>query len=143
MDFIVFCGLVRCIFATIMFSYDIVCQWWRNLAKHVKTLPPRMQIDPTVLNSATKVLPKFHEYNHGYSCQAQYSINITRHAGRTNGEDPERFWRYMNPSSMSTKEMGEGSREDTIDDFGRSYNFRKITRFGTCTIIKLLLSFSY
>ncbi|KAF7967413.1 hypothetical protein HWV62_34385 [Athelia sp. TMB] len=130
MDFIVFCGLVRCILEMLWLSYDIVCQWWRNLAKRVKTLPARMQVDPKIINSAKKVLPKFHEYNHGYSCQTRFSINITRHAGRTNGEDPERLWGYMNSASMSTKEMGEGSREDTLDDFGRFYNFRKITRFG-------------
>lgn len=96
----------------------------------METLPEYMQVDADILNSATKVLPKFHEYNHGYSCQVQFSLNITRHAGRTNGEDPERWWRYSNPASMSTKEMGEGSREDTLDDFARSYNFRKITGFG-------------
>ncbi|KAF7965909.1 hypothetical protein HWV62_40974 [Athelia sp. TMB] len=129
-DFIVFCGLVRTILFSLWFSYDIACQWSRNLLKRVLTLPERMRVSPTVLKSATKVLPKFHEYNHGYSCQTQYSLNITRHAGRTNGEDPERWWSYVNPASMSTKEMGEGSREDTLDDFARSYNFRKITGFG-------------
>lgn len=130
MDFIVFCGLVRCIVLTIWFSYDIVCQWSRNLVRRVATLPPRMQIDPDILNASKKVLPKFHEFNHGYKCQVQYSLNITRHAGRMNCEDPERWWGYSNATSMSTKEMGEGSREDTLDDFARSYNFRKITGFG-------------
>ncbi|KAF7982533.1 hypothetical protein HWV62_28158 [Athelia sp. TMB] len=129
-DFIVFCGLVRTILFGLWFSYDIACQWSRNLLKHVLTLPERMQIAPDILKSATKVLPKFHEYNHGYSCQTEYSLNITQHAGRTNAEDPERWWSYINPASMSTKEMGEGSREDTLDDFARSYNFRKITGFG-------------
>lgn len=130
MDFIVFCGLVRCIIVALWLSYDIVCQWSRNLEKRVKTLPTHMQIDAKILKSAKKTLPKFHEYNHGYSCQTKYSLNITRHAGRINGEDPERVWRFLNPTSMSTKEMGEGSREDTLDDFARSYNFHKITGFG-------------
>ncbi|KAF7976045.1 hypothetical protein HWV62_7952 [Athelia sp. TMB] len=136
-DFIVFCTLVRCIVELLWFSYDIVCQWWRNLSKRVQTLPERMQLNPDILRSAKKVLPKFHEYNHGYSCQTQYSLNIIRYAGRTNGEDPERWWRYSNPTSMSTKEMGEGSREDTLDDFARSYNWRKITGFGCFYPIKL------
>ncbi|KZP28679.1 hypothetical protein FIBSPDRAFT_728847 [Athelia psychrophila] len=131
MDYIVFCGLVRCILLTLWFSYDIVCQWSRNLVRRVETLPLHMQVDPNILNEAKKTLPKFHEFNHGYNCQAEYSLNITRHAGRMNGEDPERWWSYVNPASMSTKEMGEGSREDTLDDFARSYNFRKIAGFGT------------
>ncbi|KZP18442.1 hypothetical protein FIBSPDRAFT_893441 [Athelia psychrophila] len=105
MDYIVFCGL-----------------WSRNLVRRVETLPLHMQVDPNILNKA-KTLPKFHEFNHGYNCQAEYSLNITRHAGRMNGKDPERC--------MSTKEMGEGSREDTLDNFARSYNFHKIAGFGT------------
>lgn len=89
-----------------------------------------MHIDADVLKSSAKVLPKFHEYNHGYSCQTEYSLNITHHAGRMEGEAPERWWRYGNPTSMSTKEMGEGLREDTLDDFARSFNHRKIVGFG-------------
>lgn len=129
-DFIVFCGLVRCVFAMLWLSYDIICQWSRNLAIRVQTLPPRMQINPDILKSVKTVLPKFHEYNHGYSCQTEYSINISRHTGRLEGECPEQWWSYGNPISMSTKEMGEGSREDTLDDLARSYNFRKIVGFG-------------
>lgn len=135
MDFIVFCGLVRAIIVALWFSYDIICQWSRKLLQRNTQLPMHMQVDPAILEDAKKTLPKFHEYNHGYSCQTKYAVNITRHTGRTNNEDPERFWAYCNPASMSTREMGEGSREDTLDDLARSYNFRKITRFGMYTIL--------
>lgn len=130
MDFITFCGLVRTVLVMLWFSYDIICQWSRKLLARNKQLPAHMQVDPAILEESKKTLPKFHEYNHGYSCQTKYSVNITRHTGRTNNEDPERFWAYANPASMSTREMNEGSREDTLDDLARSYNFRKITRFG-------------
>lgn len=134
MDFITFCGLVRAVIVMLWFSYDIICQWSCNLLQRNTQLPPLMQVDPTILEASKKTLPKFHEYNHGYSCQTKYAVNITRHTGRTNNEDPERFWAYANPASMSTREMGEGSREDTLDDLARSYNFRKIIRFGTSSI---------
>jgi hypothetical protein len=47
-----------------------------------------------------------------------------------NGEDPERWWAHINPVSMSTREMGPGSRTDTINDHALAWNWRKITNFG-------------
>lgn len=99
---------MQAIIGTLWFSYNIICQWFRKLLERNKQLPLHMQVDPTVLEELKKMLPKFHEYNHGYSCQTKYAVNITRHTGRTNNEDPEQFWAYSNPASMSMREMGEG-----------------------------------
>lgn len=130
MDFIVFAGLAGVFLLALIFSYDIICQWSRNLATRNHQLPTYMQVEPTRLHTARMVLPKFHEYNHGTSCQTKYSLNIIRYSAQMNGEDPEHLWAFMNPASMSTWEMSSGAREDTLDDFARSYNFCKITGFG-------------
>lgn len=75
---------------------------------------------------ATYLVPKFHLYAHQTDCQINYSFNLTPGVGRTDGEAPERGWAAMNPVASSTKEMGPGSRRDTLDDHFRDYNWRKI-----------------
>ncbi|KAF8995521.1 hypothetical protein BDZ89DRAFT_920324, partial [Hymenopellis radicata] len=55
----------------------------------------------------------------------QYSFNTTPKVGRTDGEAPERGWAASNGAAASTKEMGPGSRLDTLDDHFGDQNWRK------------------
>ncbi len=130
MDFIVFSSLVGTILTALTFSYDIICQWSRKLKERIGQLPTYMQLPTSFLNTATFVIPKLHIHGHGKSCQTQYSLNFLKYSARTNGEDPERWWAHINPVSMSTREMGPGSRHDTIDDHAAAWNWRKITGLG-------------
>lgn len=57
--------------------------------------------------------------------------DLTPGVGRTDGESPERGWAAMNPVASSTKEMGPGSRRDTLDDHFGDYNWRKVTSLRT------------
>jgi hypothetical protein len=127
MNFIVFSSLIGSLFSLLVFSYDIACQWSRNLQTRMKQLPLEMQVD---LTQAKFLIPKFHIYAHLLSCQTRFSFNFLRYSAETNGEDPERWWAHINPVSMSTKEMGPGARLDTIDDHAGAWNWRKITRMG-------------
>jgi len=129
MDFILMytlMGVITCL----MLSYDIICQWFRNLQKRIPQFPPSMQIPVRKFLSIKYVIPKFHIYGHGNSCQYRFSLNFLKFSARTNGEEPERWWSYINPVSMSTKEMTPGSRTDVIDDHAAAWNFRKIVGFG-------------
>jgi hypothetical protein len=130
MDFIVFSSLVGTLISFIIFSYDIVCQWSRNIQKRHRSLPFSVRLPENVLRSAKFVIPKFHIYGHGTQCQAKYSLNFLKYSARTNGEEPERWWAHINPVSMSTREMGPGSRHDTIDDHAAAWNWHKITGLG-------------
>ena len=130
MDFIFFSAILGTFLLALTISYDICCQWSRKLTKRMPQLPPFMQISQNRLRSAKLVLPKFHIYNHGIKCIINYSLNFLRWSAASDLEDPERWWAHINPVSMSTKEMSEGSRHDTIDDHARSWNWRKITGFG-------------
>jgi Kyakuja-Dileera-Zisupton transposase len=130
MDFIIFYTLIGTVLQLILFSYDIVCQWHRNLAKRLPQLPEVMRISLEQLQSARYVVPKFHIYAHGLLCQTRFSLNFLPFMARIDGEDPERWWAHINPVSMSTKEMGPGARLDTIDDHAGAWNWRKITGLG-------------
>ena len=131
MDFILLFSLIGTVFwQHLLFSYDIVCQWFRNLKKRMAQFPDYMQIPMAQLNNIAFVIPKFHIYGHGLAGQTKFSLNFLRWMAEMNGEDPERWWAHINPISPSTKEMGPGSRCDTIDDHAAAWNWQKITGLG-------------
>jgi hypothetical protein len=130
MDYIVLSTLMDTKLPLLTLSYDIACQWSRNLKKRVTQFPEKMQLSPSVLHTIKFVIPKFHIYGHGRNCQTRFSLNFLPYSARTNGEEPERWWAHINPISMSTREMTAGSRHDTIDDHAGSWNWRKITNLG-------------
>jgi hypothetical protein len=80
MDFIVFSTLVGAVFTSLILSYDIMCQWSRNLATRIPQLPSYMQISTRTIESMKKVIPKLHIYGHGRSCQTKYSLNYLEHS---------------------------------------------------------------
>ncbi|KLO14505.1 hypothetical protein SCHPADRAFT_826309, partial [Schizopora paradoxa] len=118
-------------------SYDIACQWHRNLASRCEALPEHVSFDPVTVD-LEYVIPKFHISAHGSKCQGKFSLNFRRYMGRTDGENIERGWAWMNPASLSTREMGPGSRADTLDDQWGAFNFATLTRLGECVISRRL-----
>jgi hypothetical protein len=118
--------------ASLTLSYDIACQWSRNLKKRISQFPVEMQLSTSLVDSIKFVIPKFHIYGHGRQCQTKFSLNYLPHSARTNGEEPERWWAHINPISMSTREMTAGARHDTIDDHAGAWNWRKIVNLGMC-----------
>ncbi|KAF9500747.1 hypothetical protein BDN71DRAFT_1567169, partial [Pleurotus eryngii] len=126
MDYLYFSSIRNHSPATCVVSYDIVCQWTRKLGARAMAYPNGV-VDPNFHQTGiTYLIPKFHIYAHRDECQYKYSFNFTPHVGRTDGESPERGWAAMNPVSSSTKEMGPGSRRDTLDDHFGDYNWRKV-----------------
>ncbi|KAG6873723.1 hypothetical protein C0992_008445, partial [Termitomyces sp. T32_za158] len=83
------------------------------------------------------LVPKFHLMAHIQKCQVDYSFNFTPHVGQTDGEAPERGWAAVNAVSNSTKEMGPGSRHDTLDDHFGDYNWRKIMTLSSTFVRKV------
>lgn len=112
MDYFVLSSLNQNPPKRVVISYDIACQWSRNLNSRVAIYPPSRF--PTL--DVVYLVPKFHLPAHVPECQVRYSFNLTRHVGRTDGEAPERGWAAINAAASSTKEMGPGSRRDTLDD---------------------------
>lgn len=129
-DFVVLSTLKDSTFRRLVLSYDICCQWSANLKERVATFPEDMRLSDADFSLIKFVIPKFHLYGHGTSCQVKYSLNYLPWSAETDGEDPERWWSHINPVAMSTKIMGPGSRQDTIDDHAASWNWRKIVDFG-------------
>ncbi|KAF8183500.1 hypothetical protein K438DRAFT_1907965 [Mycena galopus ATCC 62051] len=110
-------------------SYDIACKWWKKLKGRVKVLPATICLK-IVLALLRFVVPKMHIGGHNIDCQATYSLNLVPGSAQTDGEGIERPWAHIGGVGTSTKEMGPGSREDTLNGHWGSWNWQKIVGLG-------------
>ncbi|KAG0703197.1 hypothetical protein DFH29DRAFT_981987 [Suillus ampliporus] len=110
-------------------SYNIACQWSKNLWTRMSTFPQQYHLDH---NSKTVsfLVPKFHLPTHILSCQTTYSFNFIKGVGQMDGEAPERGWADINPIATSTHEMGPGLRRDTLDNHFNDWNWKKVCSMG-------------
>ena len=132
MDYILLSALAPLLVASVFVSYDIACQFKLKFDERVDKLPPEIQLPPNV--EFEWGIPKCHCPMHKVSCQAPHSLNFKNGVGRTDGEGIERSWSELNRVANSTKEMGPGSRHDTLDDHIGHHNFRKYVGLGTFTV---------
>jgi hypothetical protein len=128
MDYLFFSSLIGITILSIVASYDIACQWFRNFWTRMAEMPAAMKLAPGV--KVQFKVPKFHLPAHVKKCHAPFSFNFTKWVGRTDGEGVERNWAWLNMIARSISVMGPGAREDTIDDFCGYANWRKTVKFG-------------
>ncbi|KAF8145475.1 hypothetical protein K438DRAFT_1630027 [Mycena galopus ATCC 62051] len=119
------------------FSYDICCQWSKNLIEHIKRLPSLVRLD-LVKKLMCFVIPKLHIYGHKLLCQLFFSLNFAPGAARTDGEGIERPWASIGPMATSTREMGPSACHDTLDDHWGHWNWRKLVGLGDLLKKRLL-----
>jgi hypothetical protein len=130
MDYFFFSSVARTDLRTLVVSYDIACQWSKNLWKRMASYSDQFQLDINGSTTVNFLVPKFHLPAHVELCQTTYSFNLMPGVGRTDGEAPERGWSHINPVATSTREMGPGSRRDTLDDHFSDWNWKKTTGMG-------------
>ena len=112
-------------------TYDIACQYLKNLSRRLsKNFPQQHQL-LELLNRTTFAVPKLHVAGHKYDCQYRYSLNYIDGAGRMAGELIETAWAEANNIGPSTREMNPGHRHDVLNDFYGDWNWRKVQRMGT------------
>lgn len=106
-------------------SYDIACQWMPHLIDRIKALPDHIRVELPV-GEVRYAIPKYHFAGHKKKDHAKFSLNYLRGVGRTDGEQIERDWSEFDEAAGCTREMGPGSRHDTLEDhFGWS-NWQKL-----------------
>jgi hypothetical protein len=129
MDYMFFRSLAGTDLVRFFVSYDIACQWHKNIAVRMEKYSPEICLLPEG-KFLTFLVPKFHLPAHIEACNLLYSFNLTPHVGQTDGETPERGWANANPLATSTKEMGPGARRDALDDHFNDWNYKKILALG-------------
>lgn len=140
MDFIWLSTLKHSRNKKILSIYDIMCQWSKNLFTRIQVAPEivRRALSPDDLEV---VIPKFHLLAHGTPCLVPYSLNYKHGVGRIDGEGVERCWSVLNGISRSTRQMGPGSRKDTIEDHCGHGNWRKMVNSGKCYMHRVLTGY--
>jgi hypothetical protein len=122
----------------VLHTYDIACQWSKNLFRRAQAMPP--EVRPALTPSQVRFrLPKMHAQAHGWSCQTEYSLGFTEGAAMTDGEGIERNWSSTNTIAPTTQHMGPGHRRDTLDDVFQFHNFKKWRTLGALSLLFMLL----
>ncbi|KAF7377131.1 CxC2 domain-containing protein [Mycena sanguinolenta] len=112
-----------------LLSYDIMCQWSKNLKERLLLLPPALRF--LLAQYFVKfVIPKLHILGHLRLCQENYSLLFTWGSAQADMEGIERIWSSSGLMGASTREMGPGSRQDTLDDFWHHWNWGKVVGMG-------------
>ncbi|KAF7308292.1 CxC2 domain-containing protein [Mycena chlorophos] len=139
MDWILFSAIMSLVVVSLTISYDIACQWKRNLPERIKQLPTSMQRDLSRLKMQYG-LPVWHSPSHVADCQEENDLSLKPGVGKTDGEGIERFWSRLNPAAYSTKEMGLGHRADALDDRIDNHNFLKNMTLGSTLQRRLVIA---
>ncbi|KAG1738452.1 uncharacterized protein EDB91DRAFT_1249364 [Suillus paluster] len=136
MDYLFFSTLRNSRLNILNVSYDIACQWHKNLWSRMKSLSESYHISYLCIFIQFFV-PKFHLLAHVNKCQTLFSFNFARFVSRTDGEAPKCGWSNINPVASSTKAMGPGCRRDTLDNHFRDWNWKKVVGLGTSLAYKM------
>ncbi|KAK7442561.1 hypothetical protein VKT23_016159 [Stygiomarasmius scandens] len=129
MDFTLIAVLRRLLPESALVSYDVMCQYIKNLYWRFESVYGSEWCPDLPAEKFEGAIPKFHLPAHIDKCGTEFNLNYISRTGRTNGEGPERNWSITNGLASSTKVMGPGSRNDTLDDHFGFSNWRKRTLY--------------
>lgn len=131
MDYIFLSSLrvLGAIILTIVASYDIACQYFKNFFARMDDVPQRLRPAFKKEQIIAKIA-KAHAVGHNEKCQGPFSFNWTLGCGRTDGEGIERCWSSLNKAAPSVREMTAAGRRETLDDFCGFWNWKKTLGLG-------------
>ncbi|KAJ7020541.1 hypothetical protein C8F04DRAFT_974156, partial [Mycena alexandri] len=125
MDFILFSALLGFSLMWLTISYDIACQWQKNLLSQMTKLPVPLKLKMGDIKWQC-VLPVWHTGSHEEECRNAHSLSVKPGVGKSDGEGVE----VLNPAAYHTKDMGIGNREDHLNDKVDNHNFLKNIGLG-------------
>ena len=113
----------------VLVSYDIGCQWYKNLQAHLdKYLPPSLWLCD--LNYWKVVVLKFHLSVHGSNCQVMFNLAYTKWAGQIDSEWIESGWAQSTSMATWTQESRPNTHHNILDDHWNLSNWQKL--LGLC-----------
>ncbi|KAF7308831.1 CxC2 domain-containing protein [Mycena kentingensis (nom. inval.)] len=111
-------------------SYDIACQWWKELKERLEKLPPLVRLR-LILSLTRFVVPKMHILAHIVICRLLFDLRFVPGSGQTDGEGIERLWASIAGLAASSKLSGHGARADLLDDHWSFWNWCKLITLAT------------
>ncbi|KAJ7770053.1 hypothetical protein B0H16DRAFT_1307286 [Mycena metata] len=125
MDFIFFSAVLGYILTYLILSYDIACQFSKNIWTRMGKLPSKFHLKIDRINVRWMV-PNFHLPPHKKGCHSPFSFHWLWGAGRTHGETVEQNWEFLNGIAASTKLMGLGARYTALEGLLSFHNWRRL-----------------
>ncbi|KAJ7154821.1 hypothetical protein C8R46DRAFT_911140 [Mycena filopes] len=125
MDFLLLSALLTFRLLCVVISYDIACQYAIHFWERMSSLPEPMRLKLAPSNVWWKV-PNFHLPPHKRPCHSPYSFHWMWGAGMTHGEGVEQNWAFSNGAAASTRLMGPGSRQATLEDVFGFHNYDRV-----------------
>ncbi|PPQ99597.1 hypothetical protein CVT26_009183 [Gymnopilus dilepis] len=122
-------ALSRLALLLVIVSYDVACQWFKNLFVRAKRHWPE-ELRLPLTTKFIPAIPKLHEPMHQQSGHQVFSLNFLPGVGLSDLECPERVWSAHNALGNSTKTQGPGSRHDVLDDHFGFWNWQKYIGMG-------------
>jgi len=136
MDLALICSLTPSLrdgISRVLLSYDIACQWHKNLQTRLTTYNVSLPLPPSNLKYWRVAVPKFHLPGHGTECQVLYNLAYIKWAGRMDGERIEAGWSLTAPMATWTRESGPNARRGILDDHWNADNWRKLLGLRECS----------
>jgi hypothetical protein len=108
--------------------YDIMCQYSVHFKDRIREVSDYLSLDPEM--KLLGAVGKFHLADHVDSCFAKWTLNFMQGAGHIDGEILETLWSGMNKVSGAARSMSKAHRQETLDDYMRDANWKKIVGIG-------------
>jgi len=105
-----------------------MCQYLVHFDDRLRDVHSYLSLDDKI--NILGAIGKFHLADHVDSCFAQWSLNFMKGAGHIDGEIMETLWSGMNKVSGAARSMSKSHRQETLDDYMRDSNWKKIVGIG-------------
>ncbi|KAJ7038833.1 hypothetical protein C8F04DRAFT_950863 [Mycena alexandri] len=125
MDFMFFASVLNFALLWLILSYDIACQFSKNIWARMPNLPEKYHLNINRENIRWMV-PNFHLPAHKTGCHSPFSFHWLWGAGCTHGETVEQNWEFLNGAAASTKLMGLGARVTALEGLFAFHNWRRL-----------------
>ncbi|KAJ7039475.1 hypothetical protein C8F04DRAFT_1254756 [Mycena alexandri] len=141
MDYILMSALAGFALLALTISYDIACQWQKNLPERNTKLDTWIRLDLERVNVQCGI-PVWHAGSHEKECEDENSLKYLEGVGKSDGEGVERFWSHVGLAAYHTKDMGLGNRADTLENQIDYHNHQKNLSQGDALHRKLIVALS-
>ena len=118
----------------VVVTYDIGCQWGKNLSQRLSNYSSAPSLNIKSLNSFRVAVPKFHIIGHGASCQATFNLAYMDNVGMTHGESVEMIWSHSTSLAIWSRENAPSACHLILDDHWNGWNWRKYVGLRKCSV---------
>ena len=112
----------------LLFIYDVNCQYLVHFDERLEDVSEYLTLDPNL--KVFGAIGKFHLADHVDSCFSKWTLNFMKGAGHIDGEIMETLWSGMNKVSGAARSMSKAHRQETLDDYMRDANWKKLVGIG-------------